>query len=94
VTDQQPVTAPNFWWLSFVDRIDHQVALHLGVTIVLGRDVGDAAEAARIAGCNPGGEVLGVRLRDDFRLHHSLPYCRLITDPGDIAEAQLIMDVS
>lgn len=43
-----------WWWLSFVDRDENAF---LGVCIVRGGGVLEAATNARLIGCNPGGEV-------------------------------------
>jgi hypothetical protein len=89
--------APLFW-LSFVDRLasDHgclnracgAVAVHLGVCIVHGHDIGAAIEAVWLSDCNPGGEVLGCPV--DARMPEHLTY-RLLTEPGAIVEAQAVI---
>jgi hypothetical protein len=45
-----------WWWLSFATEEES-----LGVAIVRGTDVVDAAQEASRRGCNPGGEVCGYR---------------------------------
>lgn len=77
----------HHWWLSFVDRIDHMVACQLGVAIVAGRDIHDAVQNAWDYGCNPGGEVRAEQLPQRSIPRHLTH--RLLTKPGDIAEAQL-----
>lgn len=72
------------WWLSFVDRID-DVAVNLGVCIVPGETFTAAVRSAWAFGCNPGGEVAGHRV--EVPEGCGLMF-RLITEPGDIAEAQ------
>ncbi len=69
--DPEPLadTSPCYWWLSFVDRTGDPelgtVACNLGISIVFtGGDIGEAVEEAWQHDCNPGGEVLGVRLPD------------------------------
>jgi hypothetical protein len=86
----------HYWWLSFVDRTeDNSVACHLGVTIVTchGDDIGRAVQEAWDYHCNPGGEVLGLQLKDIpvHSIPRNLTY-RLLTDPGEIAEAQIAID--
>lgn len=52
----------TFWWLSFCDPNRPTGSQFLGVAIVEqpeGSNVGVAAMAAGLLGCNPGGEVLG-----------------------------------
>ena len=41
--------------------------------------------------CNPGGEVLGERIPTLRKLPRQFTY-RLLTDPGEIAEAQIAID--
>ena len=87
-----------YWWLSFVDRTDDgtdSVACRLGVSIVTARgdSIVGAAKEAWANHCNPGGEVMGERLVDVPL--HSLPRdltYRLLTDPGDIAGAQIAIE--
>lgn len=50
------------WWLSFCDRSKPDGSQFLGACIVLGKGIVDAAAVARMYGCNPGGEVVGIRL--------------------------------
>ena len=50
----------TWWWLSFSDGDGPR-----GVAIVEGDNILDAAEVAWQEGCNPGGEVLGIRQSDD-----------------------------
>jgi hypothetical protein len=52
----------NLWWLSFAD--DHK---HLGVAIVAGGNIAEAAIRAHAAGCNPGGEVVGIEIPERDR---------------------------
>ena len=49
-----------WWWLSFADDSGC-----LGIAIVKGKSVGDAAAEARRLRINPGGEVLGHPFPDD-----------------------------
>jgi hypothetical protein len=89
------LTTINYWWLSFVDRTENnEVACHLGVSIVsCAGNINRAAQEAWDYHCNPGGEVLGeplvgIPIRS---LPQRLTY-RLLTDPGEIAEAQITID--
>lgn len=47
----------GWWWLSFADESGH-----LGIAIVPGGNVVQAASFAHAVGCNPGGEVAGYPL--------------------------------
>jgi hypothetical protein len=81
-------SARSYWWLSFVDRIGSEVAVNLGVSIVVAESLQDAVRAAWKAGINPGGEVAGTPLPEDLALHYSLVN-KLLDQPADVAEAQL-----
>jgi hypothetical protein len=50
------------WWLSFCDPDRPEGQRFLGVSIVPGFDIVTAASAARVLGCNPGGEVAGIEI--------------------------------
>lgn len=50
---------PGYWWLSFADDSGF-----LGACIVYGDDAIDAVRMSHDAKCNPGGEVLILRLGD------------------------------
>ena len=80
-------TACPGYWLSFVDRVD-DVAVNLGVAIVGGTTMNSAVRAAWCLGINPGGEVAGERIPDLRIIPEGLLF-RLLTEPGDIAEAQI-----
>jgi hypothetical protein len=85
----------HYWWLSFVSRTDdNAVACHLGIAIVICHgDLGEAIDEAWEYDCNPGGEVLGLRMVE--LPMHSVPRhltYRLMTDPGEIGEAQIILN--
>lgn len=54
------------WWLSFCDTTDAGRGRFLGACIVRAADLGDAVDRAWQAGCNPGGEVLGVEMPHDL----------------------------
>ena len=53
------LTAETWWWLSFVDTMRPRGDRFLGVSIVQGADIVEAAKAAHAKDCNPGGEVQG-----------------------------------
>ena len=53
------MSAPTYWWLSFVDSHRPVGQRHLGCCIVLGDSMVDAIKCAHMLGCNPGGEVVG-----------------------------------
>jgi len=77
------------YWLSFVDRIG-DVAVNLGVAIVAGTTMQNAVRLAWQLQINPGGEVRGEHIPDLRVLPEALTF-RLLTDPGDIAEAQIVL---
>lgn len=54
-----------WWWLSFADPEKPRGERNLGVCIVQGLDIGEAAKNAHAKGCNPGGEIMGVRIAED-----------------------------
>lgn len=64
----------NWWYLSFVDSKGW-----LGACCVEADSIQDAAAIARTAGCNPGGEVLGLALNHDDPVPAALQY-KLVTD--------------
>ena len=53
------------WWLSFCDPQKPKGSQFLGVSIVLGANILDAAQTAWAFGCNPGGELHGEPFWDD-----------------------------
>lgn len=57
-----------WWWLSFVDGDRPTGSQFLGVAIVRGFDIGSASMEAHSKGCNPGGQVMGVEIPEDFAL--------------------------
>lgn len=59
------MTRRRWWWLSFGSEVDGRF---LGVAIVRGTDIIDAARAAHALGCNPGGQVLAVPVRRPGRI--------------------------
>jgi hypothetical protein len=64
-----------WWYLSFVDP--HKG--WLGACCVEADSLIDAAKTARKAGCNPGGEVMGLALQPDDPVPTAIQY-KLITD--------------
>ena len=58
-----PVT-PS-WWLSFADGSLPKGEQFLGVCIVTASDFRTAIQRAHLLGCNPGGEVKGVKIFAD-----------------------------
>ena len=57
----------DMWWLSFAGAEGFR-----GVCIVgPAADIVEAAKLAHLHGCNPGGEVMGVKAPDDFPLIES-----------------------
>jgi hypothetical protein len=86
MTDRSPL--PPFFWMSFMDRIGGDAAIHLGIAIVEAHDISDAVQVAWQRGCNPGGEVCGRPLSGIRVLPRHLIY-RLLDQPSDIAEAQV-----
>lgn len=54
----------RWWWLSFADGDLPEGSQFLGVALVRGQNIADAARAAHVLGCNPGGEVQGVECRE------------------------------
>jgi len=52
----------SLWWLSFADASLQAGEQSLGVVIVEAADIVSAARAAWSLGCNPGGEVKGMRI--------------------------------
>lgn len=81
----------GYYWLSFVDRIDGDIALPIGVAIVRADDFLDAVQVSWRRRCNPGGEVAGTLLP-----HQTIPAAlldQLLTEPGDIADAQLALTI-
>ena len=65
----------NWWYLSFVEPGDGW----LGACCVEADSIQDAAAIARTAGCNPGGEVLGLALNPEDVVPAQLQY-KLVTD--------------
>lgn len=56
----------GWWWLSFADGSLPAGEQFLGVAIVPGGGVMEAALNARLLGCNPGGQVLGTQIRGEL----------------------------
>lgn len=54
-----------WWWLSFADGSRPKGSQWLGVSIVRGANVYQAAMNAYALGCNPGGEVAGEPFYED-----------------------------
>lgn len=69
----------DWWYLSFVD---HKKGW-LGACCVEAKDLHDAVKTAWKAGCNPGGEVLALALRDGLPVPDPLKY-KLVTDAAII----------
>jgi hypothetical protein len=65
----------TWWYLSFVD---HKKGW-LGACCVEADSLQDAVQIARTAGCNPGGEVLGMALASNDPVPAPIQY-KLITD--------------
>jgi hypothetical protein len=93
-------TAPQGWWLSFVDRAEDaelgSAAVQLAVAIVIARDMEEAVRAAWTYGCNPGGEVAGMPLGFGAAVIRGVPKWRklafrLLQEP-DITEAQMLIE--
>ena len=87
----QVMTTPNeapWFWLSFVDPSRNPGERFLGVSIVQADDFIDAVEEAWTLGANPGGEVQGVELPDDFVVEASLR--NRILSEKELASAGLI----
>jgi hypothetical protein len=93
-------TAPQFWWLSFVDRAEDpelgSAAVQLGVAIVAARDMEEAVQEAWEWKCNPGGEVAGMPLGFGAEVIREVPEWRklafrLLQEP-DITEAQMLIE--
>jgi hypothetical protein len=59
----------KYWWLSFCDPDLPRGQTFLGVCIVAGEGIGDAAREAHRLGCNPGGEVQGMPIPDYLNDH-------------------------
>lgn len=66
------------WWLSFADPELPAGQQFLGVAIVQAPDFVMAARVAKTYGCNPGGEVRGWEIPDDYD-GPELPLNRLLT---------------
>lgn len=78
----KPEARGRLWWLSFCDPKRPEGKQFLGVSIVpVSADghVGDACQAAWAAGCNPGGEVMGLALPVGPSLFRATDLCRLLT---------------
>lgn len=76
---------PQWFWLSFRD-VDEDKSL--GVAIVEGGGVMEAALNARLRGCNPGGEVLAYPLSTEHLPAEEMRY-RLLSE-SELIEAGLI----
>jgi hypothetical protein len=76
-SEMPPIGDLRWWYLSFVDPDKNPS--WLGACCVEATDMIDAARTARKAGCNPGGEVLGLALRDGLPIPDILKY-KLVTD--------------
>lgn len=55
-------TPSGWWWLSFVDPDRPRGQRFMGACIVEGGCMASAALSARRAGCNPGGEAMGMSI--------------------------------
>jgi hypothetical protein len=62
-----------WWWLSFVDEDRPEGDRNLGVAIVRGYDVVNAARNAWDKGINPGGEIAGTQIPDIVMAHPAYP---------------------
>jgi hypothetical protein len=76
VSDQSIDQRP-WWWLEFEDADGD----HLGVAIVRGENVVQAASSAHREGCNPGGTVWGEQLEGDIEARFAN---RLVTEESDL----------
>ena len=56
----------RIWWLSFCDPAKPAGSQFLGVAIVAAEGFVSAVAKARMGNCNPGGEVMGGPLPDEF----------------------------
>lgn len=86
----------DLWYLSFVDlpRNEPSIyapmgfmtrpALWLGAALVEATDVVDAARQARRLGCNPGGEVVGVRISDRLSFLVTAHWRNRLLDRGEV----------
>lgn len=53
------------WWLSFCDARRPKGSQFLGACCVMGDDFTGAVRSAHLHGCNPGGEVQGLKIEED-----------------------------
>jgi hypothetical protein len=75
----------NLWWLSFCDPHRPDGAQFLGACIVGGLDIATAAMSAHALGCNPGGEVMGVEMPEEFARHVGVAWCGRLLSKAEIA---------
>lgn len=79
------------WWLSFADtRTDPHT--FLGVAVVPGGDVADAAGRAWVIGCNPGGQVAGWPVDADPVRAARIPTAVLMTEAEALAAQRRIVE--
>lgn len=82
---QDMATEPSWFWLSFRDVDENK---NLGVAIVEGGGIMEACLNAKLAKCNPGGEVMGYPLDPEHLPAEELRY-RLLSEE-ELVEAGLI----
>lgn len=78
----------GWMWLSFADPHLDEGEQFLGVAIVPGANVVQAAVHASMLGCNPGGEVIGYPIPDEHLPELELR-CRLLSE-AELHEHDLI----
>lgn len=71
-------------WLSFCDTDKPEGQRFIGVAIVRGWSVADAALMAHVLGCNPGGQVMAVPAPEHFGDPPIEWQNKLVTDKAEI----------
>jgi hypothetical protein len=77
----------RWWWLSFIDR---ESETNLGVAIVRGGGIMEAAQNAFTIGCNPGGEVGAWPLSDEMMEEVDEQHRNRLLSEAELLEAGLI----
>lgn len=77
------------WWLSFADGNLPEGQQFLGVAIVRGSNIAEAAIAAHARGINPGGEVLGFGVPEEIDIPDKWTNCLLDRETAEALDAEL-----
>lgn len=79
-----------FFWLSFADPEKPKGTQFLGAAVVHAPEFLLAVRVARLLGCNPGGEVQGMEIPDDYTVPPEFTYKLL--SKADVDRLDAVMD--